>query len=78
MEERLLRLMGMAFGVDLSAAVIADCTPNTVAGWDSLAMLNLVSLIEDEFGIAIDIDEIAAMTNGGAAVLRVVADKVKQ
>jgi len=43
-------------------------TRENTASWDSLAHLNLVLSIEQEFGIALADDEVVAMTAFGAAL----------
>ena len=39
-----------------------------VDGWDSLMQMNLIEMIEDEFQIKFDMDEIVGMENVGAMV----------
>jgi acyl carrier protein len=39
---------------ELSAEEILAATPATVKSWDSVATLNLLTVIEEEFGIEID------------------------
>jgi acyl carrier protein len=36
---------------------IVDASPATVAAWDSIAYLNIVALIQEEFGIVADWQE---------------------
>jgi acyl carrier protein len=36
---------------------IVNASPATVAGWDSIAYLNIVALIQEEFRIAVDWQE---------------------
>jgi acyl carrier protein len=43
----------------LSTAEIEAATQMSVAGWDSVAAITLVNLIEEEFGITMDFDKLA-------------------
>jgi len=39
---------------DLTSEEVLTATPGTVKSWDSVATLNLLTVIEEEFGIEID------------------------
>jgi acyl carrier protein len=41
----------------LSAEQIAQASPATVAGWDSVASVTLFALIEEEFAVEIDVQD---------------------
>lgn len=43
-------------------------TANDVEGWDSLMQMNLIEMIEDEFGMRFDMDEVVGMANVGVMV----------
>jgi acyl carrier protein len=43
---------------DLSEDQIHQATPTKVAVWDSLASITLISVIEEEFGVEIDPEDI--------------------
>jgi acyl carrier protein len=43
---------------DLAEAQIPSATVSSVQTWDSIAMLNLVNVIEEEFKIEVDFDAI--------------------
>ncbi len=43
---------------DLPASLIPAATPASVPGWDSLASLTLLAVIEEEFGMPIDPGEL--------------------
>jgi acyl carrier protein len=51
-DERLKKCFSVVFP-DLSADEIPRCSSASVATWDSLATVTLVSVIEEEFGITI-------------------------
>lgn len=44
-------------------AQIELATVDTVEEWDSIATVNLVSLIEEEFGISVDFDDTEKLTS---------------
>jgi acyl carrier protein len=41
---------------DLPAIEIPACSQTTVSGWDSVAAITLVNVIEDEFGFQMDFE----------------------
>jgi acyl carrier protein len=49
------------FEADVDAVSVAS-TPNDLEGWDSLAMLNLLVALEDEYGISLPPDDFGAAT----------------
>lgn len=44
---------------------IETATQSTVEAWDSAAMILLVSVIEDEFGMQLDMDSLAELDSFG-------------
>jgi acyl carrier protein len=44
---------------DLPEADIPLASQDTVAAWDSVAAITMVSVIEDEFGVELDLDDLA-------------------
>lgn len=44
---------------NLGEQEILQASADELAEWDSLATLNLLALIEEEFGMAIDLDELS-------------------
>jgi acyl carrier protein len=42
---------------------IANASPETVAEWDSVAALTLMSVVEEEFALQIDLDDLADMAS---------------
>ena len=50
-------------------------TPDEVEGWDSLQHINLLSLLEDEFGIQFDVEQIVSMETVGD-IARAVRDLI--
>ena len=45
--------------VDMPEAEVASASQATVAEWDSVAAITLVNVIEDEFGVELDPDDLA-------------------
>ena len=43
---------------DLTEPEIPGASEASVAGWDSLAAITLVNVIEDEFGVALDLADL--------------------
>ncbi len=43
---------------ELSDSEVASATPSSLATWDSVATLNLLTLIEEEFNLEIDFVEV--------------------
>jgi acyl carrier protein len=48
---------------DLPPADIPSATPMTVAAWDSIANVTLLAVVEEEFGIAVDPDDLEHLTS---------------
>jgi acyl carrier protein len=59
MDEQLERLANCFCAVfpELSRADILHASPATVASWDSVAVVTLLTVIEEEFGISIEEDD---------------------
>jgi acyl carrier protein len=55
--ERLARCFSAVFP-QLPETQIPLATPNAVEGWDSMASITLISVIEEEFGIQIEPEDI--------------------
>ena len=45
-----------------------ETTASEVEGWDSLMQMNLIEMIEDEFNMRFDMDEVVGMENVGAMI----------
>ena len=55
------------FNVD-PATLVQTSSPDNVPGWDSLQHLNLVTALEEEFGVALDEEQVVQMLSFGLAV----------
>ena len=63
--DRLYQVLGDVLGVEPST-LAEDSSPETVAQWDSLNHLMVVSAVEGEFDVRISIDEAVAMRSVSA------------
>ena len=57
MEERIKKIMSAVFEIS-PVEINANSSPENIQSWDSLKHINMVSALEDEFGIAFTDDEI--------------------
>jgi len=57
---RVRRVVADVLGVD-AAMLSDDSNPDTIPSWDSLAHLNLVVALEQEFGVALSPDDVLEM-----------------
>lgn len=71
-DERLSTLFRAAFP-DVNPKKVSEATRDSVAQWDSVAALTLLSLIEEEFGRQFDLQEAAEWTS--YAQIRAVLEK---
>ena len=55
-------------------SVSFDTAASDVEGWDSMMQMNLVEMVEDEFGIQFRIDDIVEMENVGKIVELILAN----
>ena len=46
---------------DLPAEQIAGASTATVASWDSIAAITLMNVVEEEFGMELDLDDLAEL-----------------
>ncbi|MBR3452437.1 MAG: acyl carrier protein [Muribaculaceae bacterium] len=60
MEEKVLEIMRMTFGVD---EVTTDASQKNCEQWDSLRHLTLASELEEAFDLELEPEEIAEMTD---------------
>jgi acyl carrier protein len=58
---------------DATDEQILAATPSTYAKWDSIAALTLVNVIEDEFQIQVDFDQLAELDSFGKVLAYVTA-----
>ena len=65
LSERLRTCFETVF-VDIDPSAIPAISQSTVAAWDSLAHVTLMSLIGEEFGIEIDFEDFEGLTSFAA------------
>jgi acyl carrier protein len=61
-EPKLKQVMGSVLGVDADQ-IDESTSADTVDGWGSLAQLNLILALEEEFGVTIPDEEAADLTS---------------
>ena len=61
-EQRLVRVFQIVFP-DLPTAAIQTASQDTVESWDSVAAITLINVIEEEFEIQMDFDDVAGLTS---------------
>ena len=59
-QSRLARCFGLVFP-ELAPDEMPLASPASVGTWDSLASINLVAVIEEEFGIQVELGELEEM-----------------
>ena len=59
---RLIRCFTAVFP-DVPPAEIPVATPERVAAWDSVANVTLLAVVEEEFGVTIDVDDLEHLTS---------------
>ena len=72
MEATIKEIMETVFEQDLSGFENSQISPKTIENWDSLAHLSLVTALEQEFSVEIDIDSITEMLGGFETVCGII------
>ncbi len=62
--ERINKVFQIVFGME-DLVVLEETCADDIEEWDSLQHINLLSMLEKEFEIEFDIDEIVSMENVG-------------
>ena len=65
--ERINKVFQIVFGDDNLVVTEKTCADD-IEGWDSLQHINILSMLEREFGIEFDIDQIILLENVGDMV----------
>ena len=60
MRDEVLRILSQVLNVP-TEQLDDDCSPDTVANWDSLKQMNLILALEEEFGATFPDDEVVKM-----------------
>jgi len=61
-EDRLLRCFSVIFP-ELDETSLCEATLTSVEGWDSVATVTLINVIEEEFGVQIELDDVDLMVS---------------
>jgi len=61
---------------DETITISYDTKSSDIDGWDSLMQMNLIEMIEDEFDMRFDIDEVVTMENVGS-MIDIIMDRIK-
>lgn len=69
-EMRIKKILSQLFGISIED-INEDTSPDTVSKWDSLAHMNLVVALEEEFGVNFTSEQIIEMLNYPLIVLTV-------
>jgi acyl carrier protein len=62
LESRLIRSFAVVFP-DLDETGIRSASPTSVPDWDSVSTVNLINVVEEDFGILIDVDDVEYMVS---------------
>jgi acyl carrier protein len=62
LDERLVRCFGVVFP-ELTPQEVGRASVASVASWDSVASINLVTVIEEEFGFEVALEELGEMAS---------------
>jgi len=62
LENRLVRCFQVIFP-GLDEKQIRNATNTSLAGWDSIAMVTLINVIEEEFGAQIEVEDAESLTS---------------
>ena len=62
MEKKLIRIMAEVFDVS-EKEINDDSSPHTISSWDSLTHINLILVLQKEFKIVFEDEEIPTMVN---------------
>ena len=67
MKERVIAIVGKVLNAP-PGSITEKSSPDTVENWDSLAHMNIVLALEQEFGIQFDDEQLLEMLNVGLIV----------
>jgi acyl carrier protein len=60
MEQKLIAVVAAVLGVDPKLLEL-DTAAEEIGGWDSVAHINIVSEVEEQFGVSIPIEKVAEL-----------------
>lgn len=74
--DKIIELIKINFHLKCENNNISYYTSENIEGWDSLAVINLVFLLEEEFSITLEDTDILNVYKGGEQLLAVVTEKI--
>ncbi len=75
MEETILNLIETALNITLENRNLEFCNQKNINEWDSLNMMNLVVLLEEEFNIELFEDDINDIMQSGKNIITILNKK---
>lgn len=76
MEQRVLKVLSKVFRVPVESLNMGS-SPDSVPQWDSLAHMNMVLAVEEEFGVSFSAEELVSLLNVELVVETLKAKGVK-
>ena len=76
MQNKLKKIMSVVLNIPIDIISMSS-SPENIEKWDSLAQLNLIMAIEEEFGFKLSDDEVIKMTNF-ESILKIIRTQVKE
>jgi acyl carrier protein len=74
MKERIKEIMSLVFETEVSA-IDDNASPDSIDNWDSIRALNLVTALEEAYGISFTDEELTEMLNL-ELIIHIVEEKV--
>jgi acyl carrier protein len=74
--EKLTEIFRDIFG-DESLVITETTNADDIEGWDSLTHITIIEAVQNEYGVAFDLDEVIEMKNVGDMVEAIVGKKEK-
>lgn len=69
--QKVIEIIQKVVNIDLKEFDKNEINPNNISTWDSLAHLSLIMILEEEFNIDIEPNEINEMFNGYISILEI-------
>ncbi len=74
MEERVKAIMADILLIE-GSAIHDQSSMDTIEGWDSLAQIELITALEEEFGVTFEVEEFQTMTSF-SDIIDILSEKV--
>lgn len=76
MQNKLKKIISVVLNIPIDTISMSS-SPENIEKWDSLAQLNLIMAIEEEFGFKLSDDEVIKMTNF-ESIMKIIRAQVKE